>query len=254
LTVLVGVRCTDGVVIGCDSIATSSMGQFPLIHLPFDGKIKVFAGDVIVACTGAIGYSQRLHEHIEAAIKGGVFTNFAARECTANISKRFISDLIGSMAPTGGPNGLGIGALMAANLKDGPMLVEFGTSDFQPELKTEKLFFVSMGSGQVLADPFLAFVSKVLWKSKMPTVEEAKLGVYWVLDHTVKLAPGKVGPPIRLATLRMTDGKWTAAEQDTQEFAQYVEELENHIGKFIRASVEEAAVNPPPAVPPGPAQ
>ena len=115
------------------------------------------------------------------------------------------------------------------------------TGDFQPEIKAEKLFFVSMGSGQMLADPFLAFVSKVLWKNKMPTVEEAKLGVYWVLDHTVKLASGKVGPPIRLATLRMTEGKWTAAEQDTQEFAQYVEELENHIGEFIRAPVEDAA-------------
>jgi hypothetical protein len=57
----------------------------------------------------------------------------------------------------------------------------------------------------MLADPFLAFVSKLLWKSKMPTVEEAKLGVYWVLDHTLKLAPGKVGPPIRLATSCKTD-------------------------------------------------
>jgi hypothetical protein len=66
----------------------------------------------------------------------------------------------------------------------------------------------------------------------------------------IKLAPGKVGPPIRLATLKMTEGKWTAAEQDTQEFAQYIEELENHIGKFIRATVEDAAAKPPPAVPP----
>jgi hypothetical protein len=225
------------------------MGQFPLIHLPFDGKIKLFPGNVIVACTGSIGYAQRLHEHIEAAIKGNVFLNFAARECTTNISKRFITELVGSMAPINGQNGVGFGALIAAHLKDGPLLVEFGTHDFQPEIKTEKLFFVSMGSGQVLADPFLAFVSKVLWKSKMPTVEEAKLGVYWVLDHTLKLAPGKVGPPIRLATIKMTEGKWTAAEQDTQEFAQYVEELENHIGKFIRATVEDAATNPPPAVP-----
>jgi hypothetical protein len=224
------------------------MGQLPLIHLPFDGKIKVF-GNVIVACTGSIGYAQRLHEHIEAAIKGGVFTNFAARECTGNISKRFITDLVGSMAPMGGQNGIGFGALIATHLKDGPLLAEFGTNDFQPEVKTDKLFFVSMGSGQMLADPFLAFVSKVLWKSKMPTVEEAKLGVYWVLDHTLKLAPGKVGPPIRLATLRITDGKWAAAEQDTQEFAQYVEELEDYIGLFIRAPVEEAEANPPPAPP-----
>jgi 20S proteasome alpha/beta subunit len=251
LTVLVGVRCTDGVVIGCDSIATSSMGQFPLIHLPFDGKIRVFPSNVIVACTGAIGFAQRLHEHVEAAIKGGVFSNLVARECTANISKRFLTDLVGSMAQIGGQNGVGFGALIAAHLKDGPILIEYGTNDFQPEIKTEKLFFVSMGSGQVLADPFLAFVSKVLWKSKMPTVDEAKLGVYWVLDHTIKLAPGKVGPPLRLATLRITEGKWIAAEQDTQEFAQYVEELENHIGEFIRAPIEEARATSPPSVPPG---
>src|SRR5258708_11710642 len=105
------------------------MGQFPLIHLPFDGKIKLFPGNVIVACTGSIGYSQRLHEHIEAAIKGGVFSNFAARECTANISKRFITDLVGSMAPMGGQNGVGFRALVAAYLKDGPLFVEFRTND-----------------------------------------------------------------------------------------------------------------------------
>jgi hypothetical protein len=106
-----------------------------------------------------------------------------------------------------------------------------------------------MGSGQVLADPFLAFVSKVLWKNRMPTVDEARFGVYWVLDHTIKLAPGKVGPPIRLATLRKHENVWAAAEQDTQEFAQYVEEIEQHIGKFIRAPVEEAPANPPPVAP-----
>ena len=153
MTVLVGVRCADGVVIGCDSIATSSMGQFPLIHIPFDGKIRIFGDQVIVACTGAIGYAQRLHEHIETAIKGNVFANFGVRECTTNIAKRFLTELAGSLAPSSPQGGIGFGSLIAAHLKDGPFLAEFGSSDFQPELKTEKLFFVSMGSGQVLADP-----------------------------------------------------------------------------------------------------
>jgi hypothetical protein len=40
------------------------------------------------------------------------------------------------------------------------------TYDFQPEIKRGKLFFVSMGSGQPLADPFLAFVKRVLWKDQ----------------------------------------------------------------------------------------
>ena len=246
MTVLVGVLCTDGVVIGSDSIATSSMGQFPLIHIPFDGKIRVFDNTVIVATTGAIGFAQRLHEHIEEAIKGRVFANLAVRECTTNISQRFLTDLGKSLVQNHPQNGINFGALIAAPLKAGPFLAEYGTADFQPELKTEKLFFVSMGSGQVLADPFLAFVSRVLWKGKMPTVDEAKFGVYWVLAHTITLAPGKVGPPIRLATLRKVADKWVASEQDTQEFDQYIGELEAHIAKFIRAPVEEAPSEPPP--------
>ena len=82
MTILVGVRCSDGVVIGADSIATSSIGQLPLIHLEADPKIQLFNNSIIVATTGAVGYTQRLHYHIEAAIKGGVFTNFTARDAT----------------------------------------------------------------------------------------------------------------------------------------------------------------------------
>ena len=39
------------------------------------------------------------------------------------------------------------------------------------------------------------------WGNEMPTVDHGKFEVYWVLAHTIKLAPGKVGLPIRLATL-----------------------------------------------------
>ena len=248
-----GVRCSDGVVIGCDSIATSSAGPFELMHIPFDGKIQVFEDSVILATTGSIGYAQRLGEQVAAAVKGNVFRNFDAREATNNISKRFLTDLQSSMAPRHTSGGLRFGSLIAAHVKNGGlMLAEFGPDDFQPELKTEKIFFVSMGSGQVLADPFLAFVTRIMWKNTMPTVDEAKFGVYWVLDHTLRLAPGKVGPPIRLFALRDVAGKWVAAEQDTQEFGQYVQELEDHIGKFIRAPIEEATTTPVPQAPTAP--
>jgi hypothetical protein len=33
VTVLVGVCCSDGVVIGCDSVATPSAGQFSVMHV-----------------------------------------------------------------------------------------------------------------------------------------------------------------------------------------------------------------------------
>jgi hypothetical protein len=128
-----------------------------------------------------------------------------------------------------------------------PFLVEYDTANFQPEIKEGKIFFVSMGSGQMLADPFLAFVARVMWGGKMPTVAEAKFGVYWALKHAITLAPGGVGGPIIVATLENTSGAWIAAEMaENQELEQYISDLETHIGSFAQKAILEAAVIPIP--------
>ncbi|MER9949947.1 hypothetical protein [Mesorhizobium sp. M0047] len=253
MTVLVGVLCSDGVVIGADSIATSAIGMNPLVQLQTNGKIQILSDQVIVAATGAIGFSQRLNFHVEQAIKGDVFKNLKINECTTNISKRFLTDCAGSMVQQSS-RGLGFGALLAAFIQGEPRLIEYGTQDFQPEIKKDALFFVSMGSGQMLADPFLAFISRVLWKDAPPTVEQGKFGVYWALDHAIKLAPGGVGAPIKLSVLSQVNGAWVASLlPDTQEQAQYIVELEGHIGSFARATIEDAEATPPPIAPKMPA-
>jgi hypothetical protein len=33
MTILVGIQCTDGIVVGADSVSTSAAGPSPLIHL-----------------------------------------------------------------------------------------------------------------------------------------------------------------------------------------------------------------------------
>jgi 20S proteasome alpha/beta subunit len=73
MTVIVGVKCVDGVVIGADSAATSTNGVFPIIQLESKDKIRIFNNKIIAACTGSVGYAQRLHDHIEMAINGSVF-------------------------------------------------------------------------------------------------------------------------------------------------------------------------------------
>ena len=57
MTILVGVKCTDGVVIGSDSIATSSAGPQPVMQIRSNDKIHIFRDKVIVAATGAVGYT-----------------------------------------------------------------------------------------------------------------------------------------------------------------------------------------------------
>jgi Proteasome subunit len=251
VTILVGVCCTDGVVIGADSMATSSMGPHPLIKIQSNDKLQIVGDRVILATTGAVGLSQRLKAIVDKYWNDKGFQN-SNTKCMTEISKLGLDDFIGTHVPRT-QQGLGFGALLAAPLKDGPCLIEFGTTDFQPEIKHGKMFWVSTGSGQVLADPFLAFVNRVLWQEKMPTVELAKIGVYWCLSHTIKYAPGHVGEPIRLGVLKRRDGQWHAAileERETEEQAQFIVELERRIGVSPTETVEKADSSVPPR-PPG---
>jgi hypothetical protein len=226
LTVLVGVRCSNGVVIGADSVATSAMGPNPLIHLQSNSKIQIFDGKVIVAATGALGFSQRLDAHVQEAIAGNVFNMQKRRECVTNISRRLLTDFEQSKVQVHAQGGLRFGALIAAVHSGSAFLVEYDTTNFQPEIKEGNLFFVSMGSGQMLADPFLAFVARVMWGGKMPTVADAKFGVFWALKHAITLAPGGVGGPIIIATLQQNNGAWVAAEMDeNQEMEEYISDL-----------------------------
>jgi hypothetical protein len=216
-------------------MGTSSAGPSPLMHVQSNNKIKVFDSSVILATTGSVGLSQRLIHHVTAAIGGGVFKNLSANDGLSNVSKRFITDLTNSNHPHHPAAGFQFGGLLACCIKNEPYLVEYDTVNFQPEIKKDKLFFVSMGSGQVLADPFLAFVARVLWKNTMPPVEVGKFGVYWTLNHTIKLAPGGVGAPICLAVLRKNDGRWCVEESvDSPEQAEYVDDLEEYISRFSR--------------------
>jgi Proteasome subunit len=250
LTIVVGVRCTDGIVIGADSAATSSAGVVPIMRQDADDKIDIFDKTVIVATTGSVGFKQRLSAHVDRALKGNVFTNLVLHEACANISTRFLTDVNSSLAARHPQNGLGFGALVAAVIKGQPQLIEYATDNFQHQVRDGNSFFVSMGSGQNLADPFLAFVARVLWKNTLPDVQLGRFGLFWALRHTITLAPGLVGPPIRLATLAKVDGKWIAStESDTQAAEQYVAALEDRIGHKFSEVVEEAKVETPPPPP-----
>jgi Proteasome subunit len=249
MTIIVGVRCTDGVVVGSDSIATSAAGPTPVMQIGSNNKIEIFDGKIIVATTGSVGYKQRLQIIVRQAVNGGVFNNFKKDRLCQHISSKLLLDLQSSLAPRHPTMGFMFGAIMATVIDNSPCLIEFSTTDFQHEFKEHKLFFVSMGSGQPLADPFLAFVSRVLWKDTLPDVKLGRFGLYWVLAHTIKHAPGLVGDPICLATLSKPANEWMAAETtDDQEAAEFIASVEARIGESIVAAQEVIQ----PAAPPVP--
>ena len=254
MTVLVGVRCTDGVVIGADSAATSSHGPQSLIQIISNEKINIIGGKVIIASTGSVGLGQRFHGVIKSSWDKKLFQK-PMMECLREITRATLQDFEytgnGRLPPQQG--GLNFGSLMAFPLDGAAQLVEFGSLDFQPEIKKDQIHFVAMGSGQVLAEPFLAFVSRVLWGGNPPDVQMGAFGLYWVLSHTIQYAPGGVGKPIKIAVLKKEKGDWVARSvegDELQEPEQHVAEIEKLIASYPKAVVEGVTSAPPPPPPP----
>jgi hypothetical protein len=75
VTVIVGILCEDGVVIGSDSAAT--YGPTPQVHTIEHQalKIEIIEGDVITAATGPVGLAQRLND-----IFGSLFRTLRASD------------------------------------------------------------------------------------------------------------------------------------------------------------------------------
>ena len=118
-------------------------------------------------------------------------------------------------------------------------------------IKQDKIFFVSMGC-QTLADPFLAFVARVLWNGSSPSTDLAMIGVLWVSTHTVSYAPMGIGKPLSLAVLKKIGGKWRARKLDgdeLQEQEQHITEIEKHIGGYPQTLLDEATTSAPPKPP-----
>lgn len=229
MTVLVGVRCTDGIVIGADSMATSAHGTNPVMQIPSGEKLRLIGNKAILAATGAVGLSQRIRIIADRMWEQKQFNGTGMTVAKA-FAGQCMTDFGESKVQMSPQHGLGFGALLAMVVGNEPYLVEFASTDFQPEIKVPPLFYVSMGSGQALADPFLAFVDRVLWKRTMPNVETAKIGVFWALYHTIQLAPGGVGGDIRIGVVRKVGIDWKAEIlADTGEQAQHIALLESRI-------------------------
>ena len=69
------------------------------------------------------------------------------------------------------------------------------------EVASNDLPYVSVGIGQPLADPFLAFLRRVFWPNTLPNVADGILAVMWTLVHAIAVTPGGVAEPIQIATL-----------------------------------------------------
>lgn len=259
MTVVVGIRCSDGIVIGSDGAATlMSQGFVTTQQRAFK---KIFAsGSILTAFAGHSGLAQRIRGEIECGLDEGRWTGRTdqivhqmRRQLWQNImdlefraavvSQEALRHQAAAAAAT-------TETLVAATFNGVPELVHFdGTC--ATTVVTNDLPFVAIGAGQPIADPFLGFVRRIFWPSGLPSLATATFSVLWTLTHAIECSAIGLAHPIQLATLTLDDGGWVAKEvtqNELEEHKQSVGEAEEALRAWRRRVAGMGGV--PPVSPP----
>ncbi|HUT24798.1 MAG TPA: hypothetical protein VM492_10685 [Sumerlaeia bacterium] len=237
MTVLVGLYCTDGVVVGSDGSTTFlGAGNTRTIEQP-SKKIHLIGESIILASTGSIGLNQRFTEAVGKAWENKHFWDLSAIDFGKKLSAIGINDFAETQTPKGD-----FGCLVAFPAMGKAHLCELAVTDFQPELKNEKIWYCSMGSGQAIADPFLGFMRRIFWTEGPPKLSEGVFAVVWTLSHTIDVNPGSINEPIQVAVLEHARGRLCARpvpDGELDEHRSAVGEAEESLRKW-RDAIQES--------------
>ena len=132
-------------------------------------------------------------------------------------------------------NQVDYGALVAIPYKKKAELIELQPNTLQPEVKTENSWYVSMGSGQPVADPLLGFVRRVFWGDDPPSCKDAVFAVTMILELACEMAPLGVAKPIYIATLSPDPrkrGKLSARLLSNDELEEHKDHVEQVLEYF----------------------
>ena len=242
MTVLVGVRCQDGVVIGADQAVTYGPTPDPAtatLEIPQGFKISILGDQIIIATTGEVGLGQRFCKVIGDRYAARKLIDQDAVSTATEISNHAQTEFKKTTAPW--DRAFGLGALIGMPLGQEPRLLYYDWQTFRPELVGERtgerfktLPLVTMGSGAKLADPFLAHAHRALFgETHFPTVKNARLLVAWTLDHVMRFNTGGFGGDhLDIAVLEKVSGQWKASLWDAGEAAQAVDDIARHIREY----------------------
>src|SRR3989442_535746 len=223
-------------------------------------KLHLLQGKIIVGTSGHIGLGQRL----EAVIDDGYRENkFQGRVETAmGTMRHLLWKVVGpefeiaavAAKVVGSPvaSMSAIEAMMVAlPLNRQPELIQFD-QQCTPERASDDLPFIAIGSGQPIADPYLALLRRVLWPaSGCPTIQDGIFSAVWTLRHAIETNTGGVADPIQVAILDKSDKEWGARELTSGDLTEH-EAAVRDAERVVRAWRSEFTTKPSAAPPPKP--
>lgn len=246
-----------------DSAATlGQMGQQTVIQSTTK-KLNVLLDKIIVAVSGPVGLSQRLAGEVDRLWREKAFRDLKPFQVMTRLREEFwkhvgleyriaaeVSRVIG---PAAAAQDAICSVLVALPVERQAVLFQFD-QQCSPEEVTSQLPFASIGSGQQIADPFLAFLRRIFWKDTEPNLNDGLFAAVWTVEHAIKASPGGVAGPIQVATIERSGSDWEVheyLEEELGEHKQAAAAAETRLAEF-KAELQEPIQ--PTEIPPAPSK
>lgn len=263
MTLIVGIKARDGVILGADGAATFGNASSFTIRQPVR-KLYIVGAQGVVGVSGSVGLGQRIIAEIENLWRDNKLNSKPSYLVMTAIRQK-IWEHVGPelQAAAIAQNTLGQAAqnsaiahtLVALPCGGKPSLFQFDPQG-APEEATEDLPFIAIGSGQNIADPFLAFLRRIFWKDRLPSISEGVFAALWTLQHAIQTSPGFVSDPIQIVVVERKRKSNIEAreltESDLEEHSEAIAYIEDNLADLrqrFTQPLEGEAPLPPPAPP-----
>jgi 20S proteasome alpha/beta subunit len=261
VTLIVGLRCSDGVVVGADGAATYGItASVPTIRQPTE-KLQIISDRIIIGTSGPVGLGQKFAGEVSTAWAEKKFRDQDVMRVMSTVEGLFRPHIMREVqvaqafvqiqGPVAAASAM-FKTVVALPVKQRWELIQFDEKG-AAERATDQLPFVTIGGGQSIADPFLAFLRRIFWPDKPPNLSDGVFAVLWTLRHAIDTNPGGVADPIQIMTLLPQGGDLVASElsePQLEEHKQYVDLAEARLRDFRKdltpGSAETVAEPPEP--------
>jgi hypothetical protein len=201
MTVAIGFLCHDGVVIGADSMLTSTIGGMAVGHHKGQ-KVHLLSGEQVFAFAGDQGQASRLQ-----FLADGFYQRSDSATHAIHFPLSLTKAVIEQFHQTGIGNQINLNALLGFVHGGYHHLCAF-EGVVQPRLLDSAHFYVALGNGKLSADPFLRFLVDIFCANGPPSVAEAIFLTAWAIKHVCNVNPGGVAPPTRIAVMELKNSNF----------------------------------------------
>lgn len=248
MSLLIGVRTNEGVVIAGDSSIAGTFFDGHPGRMPSE-KFTVIEDSVVVGTVGHPGLSIRCRREVERLYLTGVFegerdVNVVIQRLQEALRSQVVPELKASAIaePVLGDESVRCSfseTLMVFPIGGHYHLFHFDRVSACTEA-TGEFPFLAAGPSRALAESFLSFLQRVVWRERQPTLDEALAGVMWTFRHAVCALPGQVSGPFEVLAMTALRTNWLL---QTEEVAHRLQEAEALELRWRNAALQELATD-----------